>query len=199
MSTGIILMSDNSQDCEAPEGARNTTHDLTPPPLVAVARLLDALAKLCNWLASIIMIFVVVTFAWMVFSRYVLGHTPTWIGQLGLVLFIYIVCLGAAAGVRQGIHLSIDFVRESFPRPLRLVSHAISDLIMLVFGITMATQGWHLSFANANHTIALLGISASWRSAPLVLCGTLIVIFITYDIVERILKRTMLTHNGGSH
>lgn len=152
-------------------------------------RILDSAAALCILVAGILLVALIVTFGWLVFGRYILNNTPTWVEQTSLVLVVYITCLGAAAGVRHHSHLNIDFVRESFPGPIRDVMHHISDLFIFFFGGFMAFQGWRLVMANLERAIPMIGLSESWRAAPLVLCGVLIMLFSAADIAQRLLTR----------
>src|SRR5690625_5047447 len=128
----------------------------------------------------------VASFGWVVYGRYVLNNTPTWVGQLALLLIIYIVCLGAAAGVYRHTHLSIDFIRDGLPRIPRVIMHFISDAMVVAFGLAMAWQGWALTVDNAEHTLSRLNMTAAWRAAPLVFCGVLIVLFTVVDFIERL-------------
>lgn len=165
-----------------------------PAAFAAVHRVFEFLCQLCILAAGIGLIFMVASFGWEVYGRYVLNDTPTWVGQLALVLVIYIVCLGATAGIYRKTHLSIDFIRDGLPRIPRAILHFISDVIVIVFGIAMAWQGLALTIANSNHTLAMLNITASWRAAPLVFCGALIVVFTVFDLIERLFVRKRETH-----
>ncbi len=126
------------------------TGELTPPVphyLSITSRILDAIAWLCMLLAGISLVVIIVTFGWLVYGRYILDNTPTWVEQLSLLLIAYITFLGAAVGVRRNTHLSIDFIRESLPPHPRLVLRYVSDLMVLAFGVGMAWQGWILDDA----------------------------------------------------
>lgn len=161
-----------------------------PAVLAAVGRALDGLAWLCMLVAGLGLVFIVASFGWLVYGRYILNNTPTWIEQLSLLLIIYIVCLGTAAGVHRHTHLSIDFVRDGMPRLPRLALHLLADIMVIAFGAIMAWQGWALTITNANHLLPMLGVTASWRAIPLVICGVLIVVFTVFDLLERLLTRT---------
>lgn len=128
----------------------------------------------------------VLIFGWEVYGRYILNDTPTWTGQLGLVLIVYIVCFGAAAGIYQNTHLQITFLRENLPRIPRAMFEFVSDVIVIAFGIMMAWQGLGLTLANSNHVLAMLDITASWRAAPLIFCGALIALFSVFGFIERV-------------
>lgn len=152
-------------------------------------RILDGVASLCILVAGVLLVALIAIFGWLVFGRYVLNNTPTWVEQASLVMVVYITCLGAAAGVRHHSHLNIDFIREGFAGPLRGVMHHLSDLFILLFGGFMAFQGWTLVMTNMERAIPMIGLSESWRAAPLLICGVLIMLFAAADIAQRLLSR----------
>lgn len=73
---------------------------------------LDLLARICVLLAGIAIVVMTVIFAWLVFGRYVLDDTPTWVEQVSLLLVMVIAFLGAAAGVHNHTHLSVVVFRN---------------------------------------------------------------------------------------
>ncbi|WP_280569731.1 TRAP transporter small permease [Chromohalobacter sp. 296-RDG] len=162
--------------------------DTETKPQAAFDRCMDSLAQLCIIVAGVLMVFLIITFGWLVFGRYVLNDTPTWVEQTSLVVVVYITCLGAAAGVRNNSHLSINFIREGLPVLPRDIMRYISDLFVTCFGFFMAWQGWHLVMENLSRHIPIVGFSESWRAAPLVICGVLIVLFSAVNIVQRLLR-----------
>lgn len=165
-----------------------------PAGLAIARRVLDGIAWLCMLAAGLGLVFIVASFGWLVYGRYILNNTPTWIEQLSLLLIIYIVCLGTAVGVHRHTHLSIDFVRDGLPRWPRRILHVLADLMVVAFGVIMLWQGWVLTLTNADHQLPMLGVTASWRAAPLVLCGALIVVFTVFDFIER-----LFTNPGELH
>lgn len=164
------------------------TGELTPPVphyLSITSRILDSIAWLCMLLAGIALVVIIVTFGWLVYGRYILDNTPTWVEQLSILLIAYITFLGAAVGVRRNTHLSIDFIRESLPPHPRLVLRYVSNLMVLAFGVGMAWQGWILAMQDIDRAIPMLDMPETWRDLPMIICGVLIVVFSIYDIVAR--------------
>ncbi len=159
-----------------------------PPLQTAFDRLLDGIAHLCIIVSGILLVFLIVTFGWLVFGRYVLNDTPTWVEQSSLLIVVYITCLGAAAGVRNNTHLSIDFVREGLPALPREIMRYIADFCVAAFGGFMAWQGWLLVMDNLSRAIPMIGLSESWRAAPLAICGLLMVLFSGVNIAQRLIK-----------
>lgn len=149
-------------------------------------RLLDRLAALCVLVAGVSLVCLIALFGWLVFGRYVLNNTPTWVEQMSLLLVVYITFLGAAAGVHHGTHLSIDFIREAFSGLSRQVMRYLADLTVLAFGLFMAWQGWLLVVTNSRRMIPMLGMAESWRAAPLAICGALMALFAAFHILRRL-------------
>ncbi|WP_236645396.1 TRAP transporter small permease [Aidingimonas lacisalsi] len=154
----------------------------------ALDRVLDGIARICLITAGILLVLLIAIFGWLVFGRYVLNDTPTWVEQASLVMVVYITCLGTAVGVRNNTHLNIDFIRESLPDVWRRLLHTISDLFVIGFGGCMVYQGWLLVMTNLERAIPMIGISESWRAAPLVICGALMVVFVGADMAKRMLS-----------
>lgn len=147
---------------------------------------LDGIASLCLILAGVLLVFLIASFGWLVFGRYVLNDTPTWVEQSSLLIVVYITCLGAASGVRANTHLSIDFVRESMPEPFKTVFRYLADIVVALFGGFMAIEGWGLVATNLERAIPMIGLTESWRAAPLVVCGVLAMVFALSNILDRI-------------
>jgi len=69
-------------------------------------KILNLLSKICLILAGVALVTMTLMFAWLVYGRYVLNDTPTWVEQVSHLLLMVIAFLGAAVGVRQDTHLS---------------------------------------------------------------------------------------------
>ena len=107
-----------------------------------IGRMLDAVASLAMAIAALLLVILIVIFGWLVFGRYVLNATPTWVEQLALLIVVWIAFLGAAVGVRRKTHLSVDFIRDALkPRPRKALT-VFATLALLFFGAVMAWQGY---------------------------------------------------------
>ena len=150
-----------------------------------VATALDLVASGCMLIAGVMLVVLIAIFGWLVYGRYVLNDTPTWVEQCSIVLISWITFLGAAVGVRRGSHLNIDFLREAMPAGPRRALRVVADLYVLVFGGFMAWQGWLLVATNLDRKIPMLQISESWRAAPLMICGALMIVFAVAALARR--------------
>lgn len=166
------------------DGASGSTTPAETP--AGIERILDAVVYVCRVITGCLLVFLIASFGWLVFGRYVLNNTPTWVEQSSLLIVAYISFLGAAIGARQGTHLSIDFIREAMPPLPRAILRVASELIMLAFGAFMAWQGWVLVSTNLQREIPLLGVSESWRAVPILICGVLLIAFCGVALVKRL-------------
>jgi len=137
----------------------------------------DLISKACLLLAGISLVVMTAIFAWLVFGRYVLNDTPTWVEQVSLLLIMVITFLGAAVGVNQNTHLSVVLFRNAVPSRLRTLFVYLSDTLMAVFGAMMFWYGTELTIFKWKTLIPLIQWSEGLRSLPLTICGLLIFLF----------------------
>ena len=153
--------------------------------MAAWQRGLDFLAQLASALASVMIVALIVIFGWLVYGRYILNATPTWVEQAALLMVVWITFLGAAVGVRRGTHLSVDFIRDAMPGRLRHAALVFVSLALLFFGAMLAWQGYVMFERTARRDIPLIGISEGWRAVPVILGGGMIFLFAMDDLIRR--------------
>ncbi len=140
-------------------------------------RILDRISDLCVLVAGVSLVFLTVIFGWLVFGRYVLNSTPTWVEQVSLLLIMCIGFLGAAVGVHKNTHLGVSLFREISPRPVRRIFELTSYIILLVFGFVMMTNSYELVVFKWGNDIPLLNIPEGIRAIPIMLCGGFVSLF----------------------
>jgi len=126
--------------------------------------------------ACIALVVLIVTFGWLVFGRYVLNVTPTWVEQLALLLICYIAFLGAGAGVRDDNHLGVTLFRDMMPLQVQKITIIIIDFILAIFGGVMFFAGTQLMAFGWDSLLPMLDIPESFRTLAITLCGALIVL-----------------------
>lgn len=149
----------------------------------------DLISKVCLLLAGAALVVMTSIFAWLVFGRYVLNDTPTWVEQVSLLLVMVIAFLGAAVGVHQHTHLSVVVFRNIVPTKVRLLFVFVSDVLMMVFGGMMFWYGWELTKFKWNTLIPLIQWSEGLRSLPLTICGALLFLFSAGHLIRLFLGR----------
>lgn len=170
----------------SPSAAEETPVSALPPWLALVVTVLDRIAAVVMTVAGVMMVTLIAIFGWLVYGRYILNSTPTWVEQVALLLVVWITFLGAAVGVWRSTHLSIDFIREAMPRAPRDALRLLTDIALIVFGGVMAWHGTALVSGTSRRTMQMLGISEGWRAAPIAICGVLIILFALASLLVRI-------------
>lgn len=149
----------------------------------------DFLSRICLILAGTALVVMTLLFAYLVFGRYVLNDTPTWVEQVSHLLIMVIAFLGAAVGVRQHTHLSVVLFRGAVPVQIRTVFVFITDLLMAIFGGLMFWYGLQLTLFKWKTLIPLIQWSEGFRSLPLTICGALVFLFSTGHLIRLLLGR----------
>jgi len=139
--------------------------------------ILGMIQRLNIFTASVALVILIATFGWLVFGRYVLNVTPTWVEQLALLLICYIAFLGAAAGVREDTHLGVSLFRDMMPVTVQKTIIVIIDFILAAFGAVMFLAGTALMEFGWDSNLPMLNIPESFRTLAITLCGALIVLY----------------------
>ena len=147
------------------------------PFIQRIEHALDWVRSLCILLSSIALVVLVTTFGWLVFGRYVLNFTPTWVEQLALLLICYIAFLGAAAGIRDDTHIGVTLFRDMMPVGAQKVLMIAIDLILAAFGGIMLFAGTVLMQFGWDTLLPMLNIPETFRTLAITSCGALIFLF----------------------
>ncbi|ERP98346.1 hypothetical protein Q669_20465 [Labrenzia sp. C1B10] len=146
---------------------------------------LDRLKRLCVLVGSVALVVLVATFGWLVFGRYVLNQTPTWVEQLALLLICYITFLGAAIGIHEQSHLGVTFLRDALPARVRQALLLLTDLCLAIFGAVMLSACVELFEFGWSTRLPMLNIPESFRTLSAVLCGGLMIVFASARVLLR--------------
>lgn len=164
----------------------------------AFSRALDILSAVTVGLAGIALVGLVAMMGWLVFGRYVLNDTPTWIERGATLAILCIAMPVAAVGVRERFHLSVLGVREALPGAAQRWIALGCDVLMGLFGAGMAWWSWELVGTVAAFNIPLLGISQGWTYAPMVLGGALMVLYAIEQVMKDFLQKQGPERRGVS-
>jgi len=129
-----------------------------------------------------LLVIVIIVF-YQVFGRYVLNSSPTWTENLALVLILYVTLIGAAVGVRDAGHIGMDSLLVMLPDHMREKIELVIHVLVAVFGIAMAYNGWILGASVGTVKIPNLGLPEVIRYVPLIASGILIISFSIEHII----------------
>ncbi|WP_116083425.1 TRAP transporter small permease [Tropicimonas sp. IMCC34011] len=149
-----------------------------------VYRVLHGVATVCMGIAGVQLALLIVIFGWLVWGRYVMNDTPTWVEQLALVLVVWITFLGGAVGVWTKSHLSVDFMREMMPAAIAVPLRWLALVGVLAFSVSLAVYGFELTLNTWGRRIPMLGVAEGLRALPMAICGALSALFTLYHMAE---------------
>ena len=142
-----------------------------------LSRINAPIAKACMIISVAGLLVIVAIVFYQVFGRYVLNSSPTWTENLALVLVLYVTLLGAAVGVRDAGHIGMESLLVLLPAKIRNRLELLIHVLVLLFGAAMVYNGLMLGQSVLGYKIPNLGLPESVRYVPLVISGTLIILF----------------------
>ncbi len=142
-----------------------------------IDRIAEGLANIAANVASVGLVIMTLVIGWQVFGRYVLNSSPPWSESVALITMLYFVLLAAAVGVYEQFHLGFRLFVSMLPARFKPVVYVLGQVLVLIFGATMAWNGMRLIEYTDTHVIPTLGISRSVAYWPFVICGILIILF----------------------
>ena len=152
------------------------------------------LSKLLMLIAALAMFSLVPMSGWLVFGRYVLNASPTWVEAVSLVTIVVITFGVAAAAVREEEHLAINFIRESFPPRVEAAMKIVSFALLAFFGVMMAISASELIAFGWSRMLPLLNIPDGIRHIPLLVCGISMAFFSLIHIAKLVLSWGEIPH-----
>lgn len=112
-----------------------------------------------------------------VFSRYVLVRTFTWYDEIARLLFVWIVFLGAAVGVKRSAHFRLHLLVDRFPPGLQRAAIVFGNLVVIGFGWLLIQQGWTLVELGQFQQTAVMGLSKQYIYLSVPVGGALVILF----------------------
>jgi TRAP-type C4-dicarboxylate transport system permease small subunit len=111
-------------------------------------------------------------------------HPLNWAQDVSLLLFAWVVFLGADVALRKADFVRVDMLIQHFPLKLQKFLYYFFYVVVIVFLGILIRFGIPLCFENAKRLFQTLGISYSWAtvSAPV---GS---IFLTITIVLKLVS-----------
>lgn len=120
---------------------------------------------------------VVLCVQWQVFGRYVMNDTPTWAEALAMLLVLFVTSFGLAVGVRDAGHIGLESLVALLPDHWRRRVELLIHALIALFGGFMVQSGWLWASAKWAEKKPMLPVPDGIDYVPLVIAGSLIVLF----------------------
>jgi TRAP-type C4-dicarboxylate transport system permease small subunit len=129
-----------------------------------------------------------------VFLRYVMTKVSVffdmpsipffWVEEIGELCLAWMTFLGAAIGIRRGVHFSVQMLADRFPPRVRLVVFTVHYLLIAGFGVIVAVFGWAVAELNSLSSSPALNLNLRWLYLSAVVGGILIAIYSLASIAD---------------
>lgn len=108
-----------------------------------------------------------------VFSRYVLGATFVWTEELALLLFTWIVLLGASVCIREGSHVRLGLLIDLLPAVPRALWLRLVAALVLLFCLILVSSGWDYLARTTGRYSAAIRYPIEWLHIAAPVAGAL--------------------------
>jgi TRAP-type C4-dicarboxylate transport system permease small subunit len=117
--------------------------------------------------------------------RYILNDPLTWSEELVIVLFGWMIFLGIANAFRVRSHIIIDVVVLFAPRAVSIAFGVVATAVTaLVLGV-LAWYAWRYMVREMPNLTPMLGVSAAWAIAPLVVGSALSILHLLRNLMDQ--------------
>lgn len=154
--------------------------------VAALSSVLDVVARVVIGLAGLTLVGLIIITGWMVFGRYVLNDTPTWVERAALLSILFVSLPVAAVGVRERFHMAVEIAVSALPDGVRRGTEAVVELLLLGFGLVMLTWADTLAEMMWGFRIPLLGLPQGMQFVPMMICGALTSLFAAEHLLRRL-------------
>lgn len=146
----------------------------------------DKINRLVDRLTSLILLLLAGTVAIQIFFRYILNQPLFWPYDAALFLFVWLIWLGGATGMRDERQIRVDFFEKYFPVSFRQWVAIFNSLISIVFMILVVYYGVKVTAVQANAEYDALPFNRHilFSVAPIV--GSLMIVYLTTVLVRQI-------------
>lgn len=146
-------------------------------------RAMDFLYLLCVIVGCIALVLISAVIPWAVFTRYVLNSAASWPEPMAVLLTIVLTFIGAAAGYRLNLHMSITYFAKKLPLLLQRATDILVQLLMALIALFMVIWGERLVEVTWYNTIPdFPSLSVGVTYLPIPIGGACLLLF----VIERI-------------
>lgn len=134
--------------------------------------------------ATIIMIFAMTL---NIILRYVFHRSPIWASELTSFMFVWIVFFGVSILTKREDHITLEFIHNSKSKLIRNGAKLISRIISYIIAFLFIFQGYTLVIMSMEQVSLDMRIPMGFVYLIIPICGVLMVIHTTVNILKDIM------------
>jgi TRAP-type C4-dicarboxylate transport system permease small subunit len=122
----------------------------------------NAIRKLLNFLIAFSLALMCIFVFGNVVLRYVFNSGITWSEELSRFLFVWMIFIGAIAGLRDNQHLGVDMLVKKLPPKLKKAAYVFSSVLILITLWFVFDGSWKLTEINIENEAPATGLSLAF-------------------------------------
>lgn len=131
------------------------------------------------------LVIVVLSVCWGVVTRYITEQPANWAGEVAAIAFAWVIFVGAAAGAKRRMHVSIDMLVVMLPPALGRPLQWAIDAFVIGFCLYVSWLGAIFTVENWDSPTAVLRVPMSWVYASVATGFLLMAIRFLQASIER--------------
>lgn len=155
-----------------------------------ILKIKKTLDKLVEYFLALLMVGIVVSVFWQVFTRFVINNSSSWTEEVARFMMIWIGFLGAAVGLRYGMHMSIVFIVNKVSNKIcRKAVDIFIIIITMCIGIVLLFYGYKYMVTGQDRASMALQINMSYIYAVVPISGIITILNSLESIYLRLTDR----------
>jgi TRAP-type C4-dicarboxylate transport system permease small subunit len=134
--------------------------------------------------ASFIAVITFLVFISAIMRLKIINHPLNWATDVSLLLFAWVVFLGADLALRRADFVRVDMLVSKFPAVLQKILYYLFYVLAIGFLVLLIWQGIPLCISNKQRLFQTLGISYSWATVSAPIGAFLLIITILIKLVR---------------
>lgn len=157
----------------------------------------DAVLKLTLAVSGTILVLMVAVAGLGVLTRFVFHASLSWSEELDAYLFVWLTCLGAAAGVKLHAHPSVQALADRLPVQARGVTRDVTDFVVVALGLILLIYGGAMISLMGTETASSLPISMIYPYLAIPVGGALLIVHALAHLIVSHLAPEMLSRDAA--
>lgn len=150
---------------------------------VTIVWLDDLILKITLFVSGCLLLAMVVIEAMGVIFRFILHDSLSWSDELAAYLFVWLTCLGAAAGVKLRAHPEVKALADRLPNMTQQGLQDITDVAIAALGGIFVVYGGDMLTLIGSETASSLPISMIYPYLAIPVGGALLIVHTAVRIV----------------
>jgi TRAP-type C4-dicarboxylate transport system permease small subunit len=119
--------------------------------------------------------------------RYVFVDPLSWTDEIARVLFVWLSFVGAAVGIKRGIHSAVNIFEARLSLRWQQVSALFAAAVMAVMAGVLVYTGAAETIVSAKEVLPVTSLSRAWQFAAVPISGLLMLIYLV-PVTRQVLR-----------